>query len=162
MNKTLDIFLTFLKIGVITFGGGYAMISLVDEEIVAKKKWLDEEEFTSICGIAESTPGPISINLATYIGYKQNKLLGSILATLGVVLPSLLIIFGISLIFNQFLANEYVAKAFIGIKCAVSYLIIKAGLNMFMKSDKRIIDFEPCPFRSVPLRCYGGIWFYPF
>ena len=112
------------------------MIPQIKEIVIEKKKWMTEEEILDVIAIAESTPGPIAINSATYIGYKQNKLLGSIFATLGVVLPSFMIIFLISLFFDKFLENEYVASAFVGIKCAVAFLITKAGYDMFKKVKK--------------------------
>ena len=99
MKKNLELFGVFFKIGLFTFGGGYAMIPQIKEVVIEKKKWMTEEEILDVIAIAESTPGPIAINSATYIGYKQNKIIGSIFATLGVVLPSFLIIFIISLFF---------------------------------------------------------------
>ena len=136
MKKNLELFGVFFKIGLFTFGGGYAMIPQIKEVVIEKKKWMTEDEILDVIAIAESTPGPIAINSATYIGYKQNKLLGSIFATLGVVLPSFMIIFLISLFFDKFLENEYVANAFVGIKCAVAFLITKAGFDMFKKVKK--------------------------
>lgn len=138
MNRKLDLFLTFLKIGATTFGGGYAMISLIKEEVVEKKKWLDSDELLEIIAIAETTPGPIAINIATFVGYRNGKILGSIFATLGVVLPSLVIIYLISLFFTEFIENVYVAYAFVGIKAAVAFLILKAGFSMFQKMKKSI------------------------
>ena len=96
-SKTLlELFITYLKIGLFTFGGGYAMIALIEDEISTKKKWISKEELADIITIAESTPGPIAINSATYVGYKIGGVLGSTLATLGVVIPSLVIIYTIS------------------------------------------------------------------
>ena len=137
MLKTL--FITFFKIGLFTFGGGYAMIANVREVVVEKFGWLSEDEFIEIIAIAESTPGPIAINMATYIGFKKKGVLGSAFATLGVVLPSLIIIFLISLVLDAFMANKYVAYAFVGIKCAVAFLITKAGLDMFKKLEKKVL-----------------------
>jgi chromate transporter len=135
-NKHLDLFITFFLIGLLTFGGGYAMISLIKEKVVDKKKWMSEEEINDIIIIAESTPGPIAINLATYCGYKVKGILGSLAATIGVVLPSLIIIFSISLFFDRFIQNKVVAAIFMGIKCAVVYLITTAGIRMFRKMKK--------------------------
>ena len=112
------------------------MIPQIKEVVIEKKKWISEEEMLDIIAIAESTPGPIAINSATYIGYKKNKILCSIFATLGVVLPSFLIIFPISLFFDKFLENNIVNSAFVGIKCAVAFLITKAGFDMFKKIKK--------------------------
>ena len=138
MCKNLELFTMFFKLGLLTFGGGYAMIPQIKENVCEKKKWIDEEEMLEIIAIAESTPGPIAINMATYIGYKQNKFSGSLFATLGVVLPSLIIIYVISLFLQQFMQNEYVKYAFIGINAAVAFLIIKAGINMVKKMPKKL------------------------
>ena len=135
-----ELFSTFFKLGLFTFGGGYAMIPQIREIIVLKKKWMTEDEMLEIIAIAESTPGPIAINMATYIGYKQKKFLGSLFATLGVVLPSLIIIYIISLFLDAFMANIYVMYAFIGIKCAVAFLILKAGINMIHKMKKNLFS----------------------
>ena len=129
----LSLFLTFFKIGIITVGGGYAMIANIRDEIIEKKAWLDDDELVQIITIAESTPGPIAINMATYIGFKKGGFWGSLLATLGVILPSLIIIFSISLFLDAFMANKFVAFAFVGIKCAVAFLIVRAGLGMLKK-----------------------------
>ena len=139
MKLLLTLFLTFLKIGVTTFGGGYAMIANFQETIVEKKKWLTEDEFMEIITVAESTPGPIAINVATFVGYKKKGFLGSLFATLGVVLPSLVIIFVISLVLDQFMENVYVQYAFNGIKVAVAFLITRAGINLFKKTEKKIL-----------------------
>lgn len=133
------LFLTFFKIGIFTFGGGYAMIANIREEIVEKKKWLTEDELMQVIAIAESTPGPIAINMATFVGFKKAKVLGSIATTLGVVLPSLSIIYVISLFLDAFMANQYVKYAFVGIKCAVAFLILKAGFDMFKKLEKKLL-----------------------
>lgn len=135
----LTLFLAFFKIGLFTFGGGYAMISQIKEVIVEKKKWITEDELMEIIAIAESTPGPIAINMATYIGYKKKKVLGSALATLGVVLPSFIIIFIISLFLKQFMEFKYIRYAFVGINAAVAFLIIKTGFSLFKKMDKKIL-----------------------
>ena len=139
MKLLIKLFLTFLKIGVTTFGGGYAMIANFQETIVEKKKWLTEDEFMEIITVAESTPGPIAINIATYVGYKKKGFLGSLFATLGVVLPSLVIIFVISLVLDRFMDNLYVQYAFNGIKVAVAFLIVRAGYNLFKKMEKKLI-----------------------
>ena len=130
MKKYLSLFLTMLKIGLFTFGGGYAMIALLENEFVTKRKWMEKEEFLNMVAIAESTPGPIAINSATYIGFKQAGVLGSVAATLGVVLPSFIIIYVISLFLDTFLTFELVGYAFRGIQAGVVYLILSAGLKM--------------------------------
>ena len=115
------------------------MIANFQETIVEKKKWLTEDEFMEIITVAESTPGPIAINVATFVGYKKKGFLGSLFATLGVVLPSLVIIFVISLVLDQFMENVYVQYAFNGIKVAVAFLIARAGINLFKKMEKKIL-----------------------
>lgn len=125
------------------------MIPHIKEVLVDKKGYLTEDELLDIIAVAESTPGPIAINSATFIGYKQNKLLGSIFSTLGVVLPSFTIIFLISLFFESFLEYEIVAAAFTGIKCAVAIIIIKAGIDMFKKMKKT--PYNIIAFSSIAL-----------
>lgn len=132
----LSLFLTMLKIGLFTFGGGYAMIAILENEFVEKKKWLDKDEFLDIAAIAESTPGPIAINAATYIGYKNSGIIGSIIATLGICIPSFVIIYAISLFFDAFLSFTLVAYAFKGIQICVVYLILTAGLKMLKQMKK--------------------------
>lgn len=121
---------TFFKIGLFTFGGGYSMISLIDDECVVKKKWITSDELMNVTIIAESTPGPIAINCATYVGYRQAGILGSVISTIGVVLPSFVIIYIISLFFDNILENKIIASAFKGIKIAVSLLVFTAALRM--------------------------------
>ena len=132
----LSLFLTMLKIGLFTFGGGYAMIALLENEFVEKKKWLEKDEFLDVAAIAESTPGPIAINAATYIGYKNAGIIGSIIATLGICIPSFVIIYAISLFFDAFLTLTLVAYAFKGIQICVVYLILAAGLKMLKQMKK--------------------------
>lgn len=136
MNIKPDLFLTFAKIGAFTFGGGYAMISLIDSECVEKKKWLTHDEFTDMTAVAEATPGPVAINCATFVGYKMSGIIGAVLATLGVVLPSFVILLLISMFFENFLKFEIIANAFKGIRIAVSILIIQAGVKMLIKLFK--------------------------
>lgn len=140
MKKYLELFLTMLKIGVFTFGGGYAMIALLENEFVEKKKWLEKDEFLNVAAIAESTPGPIAINAATYIGYKKAGVLGSIMATLGVCFPSFVIIYAISLFFDTFLSLTYVSYAFKGIQICVVYLILSAGVKMLKQTEKSLFN----------------------
>ncbi len=135
----VSLFTTFFRIGLFTFGGGYSMIANMHEIVVEKKKWLDDDELMQVITVAESTPGPIAINLATYVGYKKEGFKGSLFSTLGVTLPSVVIIYVISLILDSFMANRYVAYAFTGIKCAVAFLILRAGIEMFRKLDKKLL-----------------------
>ncbi len=136
LKVILSAFWTMFKIGLFTFGGGYAMIAIIERELVEKKKWIDHEEFLDIIAIAESTPGPLAINSATFIGYRISKVLGSVFATLGVVLPSFIIIFIISLFFDAFLSIEWVGYAFKGIQAGVAFIILNAGIKMFKKFKK--------------------------
>ena len=132
----LELFFTFMKIGLFTFGGGYAMIALIEDICVEKKKWLTHEEMMNVTIVAESTPGPIAINCATYTGYCRGGFKGSVAATVGVVLPSFVIIYTISMFLDNFLEIRAVASAFQGIKLAVGLLILNAGLNMLKKMKK--------------------------
>ena len=130
------LFFTFFKIGLFTFGGGYAMIALLEEEFIQRRKWLDKNEFLDMTAIAESTPGPVAINSATYLGYKLAKVPGAATATVAVCLPSFLIIYAISLFFEQFTQLTIIANAFKGIQVCVIYLIFSAGVRMLKALDK--------------------------
>ena len=136
MKKYINLFLTMLKIGLFTFGGGYAMIALLENEFVEKKRYIEKDEFLDMVAIAESTPGPIAINAATYLGYKHLGLLGSLVATVGVIIPSFCIIFAISLFFDAFLSFTLVEYAFRGIQVCVIHLIFSAGLKMLKQMKK--------------------------
>lgn len=130
------LFFTFFKIGLFTFGGGYAMIALLEEEFIQRRRWLDKDEFLDMAAIAESTPGPVAINSATYLGYKLAKVPGAVTATVAVCLPSFLIIYAISLFFEQFTQLTVIANAFKGIQVCVIYLIFSAGVRMLKALDK--------------------------
>lgn len=135
--KSLEtLFFTFFKIGLFTFGGGYAMIALLEEEFIQRRKWLDKDEFLDMTAIAESTPGPVAINSATYLGYKLAKVPGAATATVAVCLPSFLIIYAISLFFEQFTQLTVITNAFKGIQVCVIYLIFSAGVRMLKALDK--------------------------
>lgn len=135
--KSLEtLFFTFFKIGLFTFGGGYAMIALLEEEFIQRRKWLDKDEFLDMTAIAESTPGPVAINSATYLGYKLAKVPGAATATVAVCLPSFLIIYAISRFFEQFTQLTVIANAFKGIQVCVIYLIFSAGVRMLKALDK--------------------------
>lgn len=140
MKKYLNLFFTMLKIGLFTFGGGYAMIALLENEFISKKKWIEKDEFIDMVAIAESTPGPVAINSATYIGYKLLGFWGSFLATIAVCIPSFAIIFVISLFFDAFLTLTLVSYAFRGIQACVIYLIMSAGLKMMKDMEKNIFN----------------------
>jgi chromate transporter len=139
MRTLLVLFLAFLKLGAFTFGGGYAMIPEIKATVVEKYHWLTDDEILEVIAIAESTPGPMAINMATFVGYKIKGFFGSLVATLSVSLPSFIIIFVISLFLQQFLALEYVTYAFVGINAAVAILIIFAGLDMIKKMKKTLL-----------------------
>lgn len=141
------LFVTLLKIGLFTFGGGYAMITLLENEFVTKKKWLGNDEFLNIVAIAESTPGPIAINAATYVGYKMAGFWGALSATVAVCIPSFVIIYAISLFFQAFMQLKYVAYAFDGIQACVIFLILSAGVKMFVKLPKTA--FNICVFAAA-------------
>ncbi|MBE6644453.1 MAG: chromate transporter [Ruminococcaceae bacterium] len=140
MKTLFELFLSMFKIGLFTFGGGYAMISILDNEFVVRKKWIESDEFLDLVAIAESTPGPIAINCSTYIGYKKEGFLGSVFATLGMCLPSFTIIFLISLFFDKFLENTWFASAFRGIQICVIYIIFSAGIRMLKKLKKTVFN----------------------
>lgn len=135
-NTLLILFVTMLKIGFFTFGGGYAMIALLENEFIEKKKWIDKEEFLDMAAVAESTPGPIAINAATYIGYNTAGLAGAIISTIAICIPSFVIIYTISLFFDAFLEMKLVAYAFKGIQICVLYLILSAGYRMLKGMKK--------------------------
>ena len=133
--------LIMMKIGLFTFGGGQAMIALLENEFVSKRKWLETDEFLDLVAIAESTPGPIAINCATFLGYKRAGFWGSVFSTIGVCVPSITIIYVISLFIKEFLAIELVSKAFYGMRVGVSLLIVSAGLKMFKKEKKSLATY---------------------
>lgn len=137
MNRALDLFLTFAKIGLFTFGGGYAMISVIENHCVERKKWITHDEMMNLTVIAESTPGPIAINCATFVGYRIAGFRGAFFSTLGVVIPSFLIILCISAFLDHFLDIVIVANAFQGIKAAVGILIVDAAVNMMKKMSRK-------------------------
>ena len=136
MKQLWKIFFAFLKIGAFTFGGGYAMIPLIQHEAVEKRKWVTDEDILDIVAIAESTPGPIAINSATFVGYRAAGVLGSVFATLGVVLPSFVVILLLSFVLAQFQQVQAVQYAFNGIRVGVLALLVKALWTMYTKSPK--------------------------
>ena len=138
MKTLLSLFLTFCRIGAFTFGGGYAMIPLIQREASEKRGWVSDEDILEIVAIAESTPGPIAINAATFVGYRVAGVAGAVCATLGVVMPSFLIILAVASILREFQENLYVQYAFRGIRAAVLALIIKALWGMYKKCSKSL------------------------
>lgn len=135
----ITLFLTFARIGLFTFGGGYAMLSVIEHICVTQKQWITHEDLMNITVIAESTPGPIAINCATFIGNKQKGFPGALAATLGVVLPSFVIIFLISLFLDRFLEIAWVANAFKGIRVAVGILIVDVAVRMIRKMPREAL-----------------------
>ena len=148
---TLDLVLTFAKIGLFTFGGGYAMIALIENACVEKKQWISHDEMMNITVIAESTPGPIAINCATYVGYRQQGFWGALAATLGIVLPSFCLIFAISAFLDRFLEITWIAHAFQGIKISVGILILDAACKMLKKMQKKAMP------RIILLAAFGAM-----
>ena len=153
LNIIFDLFLSFAKIGLFTFGGGYAMIALIENTCVEKKQWITHDEMMNITVIAESTPGPIAINCATYVGYKQKGFAGALAATTGMILPSFCIIFAISKFLDHFLEITWIAHAFQGIKIAVGILILDAAVKMLQKMQKKSMPlaFMLCAFAAMLL-----------
>lgn len=139
MKKLWELFITFFKIGGFTFGGGYAMIPLIQKEVVDNKHWVSDEDILDIVAIAESTPGPIAINSATFIGYKTAGVIGSFFATLGVVLPSFIIISVIAYLLKEFATYKVVQYAFFGIRAGVLSLVTKSLWTMYKKAPKGIL-----------------------
>ncbi len=140
-QKLWTLFWTFFKIGAFTFGGGYAMIPLIQAEVVDRKKWISEKDILDVVAIAESTPGPIAINSATFVGYKTAGFWGSFCATFGVVLPSFVIISVISLILNEFSSFKPLKYAFFGIRAGVLALVLRAFINMYKQCPKSVVAY---------------------
>lgn len=140
MKKITTLFITFLKIGAFTFGGGYAMVALLESEFVSNRRWLDKDEFIDMIAIAESTPGPMAINSATYIGYHICGFWGALAATVAVSIPSFIIIYIISLFLDQFMALTVVQNAFRGIQACIVYLVFTAGLKLLRRLDRTFMN----------------------
>ena len=140
MSILFAIFWSMLKIGCFAFGGGYAIIALLENEFITKRKWLDHDEFMDVVAVAESTPGPIAINVATYIGYKQKGFLGALIATIGMCLPSFVLMFLVSLFYKEFMGIALVAAAFKGVQICVVYLLASAGLKMLKRMKKTALN----------------------
>ena len=148
----LALFLSMLKIGCFAFGGGYAIIALLESEFITKRKWIDHDEFLDVVSIAESTPGPIAINVATYIGYKLKGLFGATIATVGMCSPSFVIMYLVSLFYDRFMEIAVVAAAFKGVQICVVYLIASAGLKILKKMKK-----TPLNIAVYTVTCIGMI-----
>lgn len=139
IHRTL--FFTFLKIGLFTFGGGYAMIPLINSEVVERRNWLTDKEMLEMLAISEATPGPVAINVASFVGYKKAKIKGAICSTLGVSFPSFLIIIIVSFFLNAFSSNIYIQNAFKGIRAGVVVLILSACYKLFKQMDKKVVNY---------------------
>jgi len=139
MKLLWELFLTFAKIGLFTFGGGYAMISIIENICVERKEWITHDEMMNLTVIAESTPGPIAINAATFVGYRQAGIPGSVATTVGVALPSFVIIYLISAVLDNFLEIVWIANAFKGIKIGVGLLIFNVALTMLKKMKPKLV-----------------------
>lgn len=141
MKKLLTLFYTFLKIGAFTFGGGLAMLPLIHKELVENKKWISDKDMLEMISIAESTPGVIAVNSATYVGYVVAGFWGALVSTLGVILPSLIIIITVSFFYDQFLAIKTVEHIFNGIRAGVIVLILNAVSRLYKVSPKNIFSY---------------------
>lgn len=141
INKLWKIFITFFKIGAFTFGGGYAMIPLIQRETAYKNKWVSDDDILEIVAISESTPGPISINTATFIGYRVAGFLGAFCGTIGLVLPAFIIMLVVSTLLRNFQDNNIVQYAFQGIRAGVLALIISALYKMYKQVPKNLISY---------------------
>ena len=150
MKQLFDLFITFAKMGAVTFGGGYAMLPILQREIVESKKWGTEEELADYYAIAQCTPGVIAVNVATFIGRKVAGNLGGVIATLGVVFPSVVIITLLAGVIEYYSSLEWVAHAFAGIRVCVCVLIFNAVLKLFKKA---IIDFKTLTIYLIVLAC---------
>ena len=141
MKLYLELFVTFLKIGAFTFGGGYAMIPFITRETVTHHHWIDESDILDIIAIAESTPGPIAVNAATFVGYKIAGFGGAFFSTFGVILPSFVIIYIISFVLSLFQSFKPVQYAFFGIRAGVLALLIKALVSMYKQCPKSLMSY---------------------
>lgn len=157
-NKQVSLwtlFLTMIKIGAFTFGGGYAMIAIIESELSSKRNWIGKDEFLDMVAIAESTPGPVAVNMATFVGYKLGGVFGSAIATAGVVLPAFIIMFTIALFFDAFLSLKYVGYAFKGIQACVVYLILSAGLKMLKSMKKNAFNLTIIIAVTAAMLCFS-------
>ncbi len=148
-KKALKLFTAFFKIGAFTFGGGYAMIPLIQHEVTVKNKWITDDDILEIVAIAESTPGPIAVNSATFVGYRVCGVWGSIAATLGVVVPSFLIMLCVFFVLDKFQELRPVQYAFMGIRACVLALVLKALLSMYKKCQKTWVSYTVIAFSVI-------------
>lgn len=171
LKELWELYWAFFQVGIMTFGGGYAMLPMLQRIVVNEKKWADEEEIMDYYAIGQITPGVIAVNTATFIGYKQKKSIGGIAATLGVVSPSIIIILILANIIDQFSDITIVQHAFNGIRIVVCALVAKAVINMIRKGVKDIFTLVIClisfvavgifrmsPIPLVVIFCFLGIF----
>lgn len=141
IDMLLKLFITFFKIGLFTFGGGYAMIPLIQKEVVDNHQWMNNKDIIDVVAISESTPGPIAINMATFVGYKTKGFWGALCSTLGVVLPSFIIIFCLCFVLNLFENSVLVQNAFNGIRVGILCLILNALISMYKQAPKHFLAY---------------------
>ena len=154
-GKTLAaVFVTFFRIGAFTFGGGYAMIPLIQKETVEKRRWISDSDVLDVIAIAESTPGPIAINAATFVGYRVAGFWGALCATLGVVLPSFLIILAISRVLDAFSHLKVIEYAFFGVRAGVLALIVKALYSMVRQCPKTAFAYGVAACAFIAVVCF--------
>lgn len=160
MKTYVELFTVFMKIGSLTFGGGIAMLPMLEQEIVKNKKWATEDEILDYYAIGQCTPGIIAVNLATFIGYKRNNVLGAIVATLGMIFPSLVIILTIAFFLEPYLEIEIVKSAFAGIRVGVAVIILNAIVGLWKKGIKDIFSFFlfACVFIAVAFFKVSPVW----
>lgn len=151
MKKLLTMFISFFKIGAFTFGGGYAMIPIIEAEVVTKRGWLEKEEFLDILAISQSFPGALAVNSSIFIGYKIGGILGGVLAMLGVVLPSFFIILLVAMFFQQFRNNPIVELIFKGISAAVPMLVLVAVISLSKSVNKNYINLVIVVFTVIAI-----------
>ena len=154
MKRLGELFWAFFRIGALTFGGGYAMIALLDHECVEKRQWLTADELMDITVVAESTPGPIAINCATYTGWRQAGLAGAVSATVGIVLPAFLLFWGLSFCFEELLDLPVLEWAFRGIRAAVAVLVLESCAKS-PRDGRSVPDWQ---LRALVWRCWPGYW----
>ena len=155
MKLLFSLFATFFRIGLFTFGGGYSMLPMLKREVVEKNKWTDEEELLNCFAVGQCTPGIIAVNTATFIGYKKRGIIGAVCATLGMIMPSLIIITVIAALLSNFAGYEAVRHAFVGIRAAVSALVAAAIIKMAKSSVKNVLQIIVCIISFIIVAVFG-------
>ena len=156
LKKLLSLYWSFFKIGAMTFGGGYAMLPMLEREIVENKKWATQEEILNYFAVGQCTPGVIAVNTATFVGYNEEGVLGGIFATLGVVSPSIVIITVIAMVLSQISHITWVQHAFGGIRVAVAALILASVIKLFKSSVKNAVGLILCIIAFVLVAVLGA------